>query len=216
MKKIEAIVKTETVPEIKAQLEKFEIYSLTMQNLTSLNIVAKNGAVGRGGGIGEFLTKIELIVNDRDAKKVIDIITNICAKDKSNARIFVADLEEIVDISKTEVKDLKDCEDLNSFAKVQKVQYTDLNDLNSNYNDDDNRIIKEDYTNQAKRSRLVPLQKYTLMKVLRFYEMNKETLRAEYRIKSFSDFINFCVLRYLPLMESEIRHKTIENKSKLV
>ncbi|MDC8437789.1 MAG: transcriptional regulator [Candidatus Nitrosotenuis sp.] len=62
----------------------------------------------------------------------------------------------------------------------------------------------------TKRSRLVPLQKYTLVKVEEFYEQNKELLQANYKIKSFSDFVNFCILEYLPLFEEKAKsHKTV-------
>lgn len=53
----------------------------------------------------------------------------------------------------------------------------------------------------GKRSRLVPLQKYTLFKVEEFYERNRDALQANYKIKSFSDFVNFCVLQYLAVLE---------------
>ncbi|CDI04844.1 MAG: P-II family nitrogen regulator [Candidatus Nitrosotenuis sp.] len=62
----------------------------------------------------------------------------------------------------------------------------------------------------TKRSRLVPLQKYTLLKVEEFYEQNKESLQANYKIKSFSDFVNFCILQHLAIFEEKTRsHKSV-------
>ncbi len=63
-------------------------------------------------------------------------------------------------------------------------------------------------TTQTRRSRLVPLQKYTLTKVEAFYEQNKLSLLETYKIKSFSDFVNFCIMEYLPLLQQKTR-KTI-------
>ena len=59
------------------------------------------------------------------------------------------------------------------------------------------------------RSRLVPLQKHTLYKIHHIYEENKDKLRDDYRIKSFSDFVNHCILGYLPIIEKNLKHPTI-------
>jgi len=62
----------------------------------------------------------------------------------------------------------------------------------------------------TRRSRLVPLQKYTLLKVEEFYEQNKEMLQASYKVKSFSDFVNFCIVQHLAVFEEKIKsHKTV-------
>lgn len=63
-------------------------------------------------------------------------------------------------------------------------------------------------TTPTKRSRLVPLQKYTLTKVEEFYEQNKTILLENYKIKSFSDFVNFCILEYLPVLQQKTK-KTV-------
>ena len=60
-----------------------------------------------------------------------------------------------------------------------------------------------------KRSRFVPLQKFTLNKLQIIYEDNKETLRNDYRIKSFSDFVNHCIMGYLPSFEKQLKHPTV-------
>ncbi|MFN4336913.1 MAG: P-II family nitrogen regulator [Candidatus Nitrosocaldus sp.] len=219
MKRIEAIVRTEIVPDLKIQLERFEIYGLSMHNITSPHITSRNGAVGRGGGVGEFLTKIELIVSDRDAKRVIDAISTASGRHKEHTKIFVSTLEEIVDVSHMHaIKDLEDVRD-EGISHKRDGSITNVDEEQSNdEGDSDLRmdINSAEYEEQGKKSRLVPLQKYTLMRVLKFYNTNKDTLRSEYRIKSFSDFVNFCILGYLPIIESEIRQQSIEGRSKLL
>ena len=60
-----------------------------------------------------------------------------------------------------------------------------------------------------KRSRFVPLQKFTLHKLQIIYEENKETLRNDYRIKSFSDFVNYCIMNSLPTLEKQLKNPTV-------
>jgi nitrogen regulatory protein P-II 1 len=211
MKKIEAIVKTEILPDLRLELEKFEIYGISTHNISSMSITSRSGAVGRGGGVGEFLTKIELIVSDRDAKKVIEAISNASGgKDKEHAKIFISSLEEIVDVS--HMQSIKDLENPKEDEYGNDTYFERREGLTLELQESDDSNTEE----QGKRSRLVPLQKYTLMRVLKFYNANKDTLKSEYRIKSFSDFVNFCILGYLPIIESELKQQTIEGRSKLL
>jgi nitrogen regulatory protein P-II 1 len=211
MKKIEAIVKTEILPDLRLELEKFEIYGMSTHNISSMSITSRNGAVGRGGGVGEFLTKIELIVSDRDAKKVIEAISNVSGgKGKEHAKIFISSLEEIVDVS--HMQSIKDLENPKEEEYGNNTYFERREGLTLELQESDDSNTEE----QGKRSRLVPLQKYTLMRVLKFYNANKDTLKSEYRIKSFSDFVNFCILGYLPIIESELKQQTIEGRSKLL
>ncbi len=211
MKKIEAIVKTEILPDLRLELEKFEIYGISTHNISSMSITSRNGAVGRGGGVGEFLTKIELIVSDRDAKKVIEAISNASGgKGKEHTKIFISSLEEIVDVS--HMQSIKDLENPREEEYGNDTYFERREGLTLEFQESDDSNTEE----QGKRSRLVPLQKYTLMRVLKFYNANKDTLKSEYRIKSFSDFVNFCILGYLPIIESELKQQTIEGRSKLL
>jgi nitrogen regulatory protein P-II 1 len=211
MKKIEAIVKTEILPDLRLELEKFEIYGISTHNISSMSITSRNGAVGRGGGVGEFLTKIELIVSDRDAKKVIEAISNASGgKGKEHAKIFISSFEEIVDVS--HMQSIKDLENPKEEEYGNDTYFERREGLTLELQESDDSNTEE----QGKRSRLVPLQKYTLMRVLKFYNANKDTLKSEYRIKSFSDFVNFCILGYLPIIESELKQQTIEGRSKLL
>ncbi len=211
MKKIEAIVKTEILPDLRLELEKFEIYGISTHNISSMSITSRSGAVGRGGGVGEFLTKIELIVSDRDAEKVIEAISNASGgKGKEHAKIFISSLEEIVDVS--HMQSIKDLENPKEEEYGNDTYFERREGLTLELQESDDSNTEE----QGKRSRLVPLQKYTLMRVLKFYNANKDTLKSEYRIKSFSDFVNFCILGYLPIIESELKQQTIEGRSKLL
>ena len=211
MKKIEAIVKTEILPDLRLELEKFEIYGISTHNISSMSITSRSSAVGRGGGVGEFLTKIELIVSDRDAKKVIEAISNaVGGKGKEHAKIFISSLEEIVDVS--HMQPIKDLENPKEEEYDNDTYFERREGLTLELQESDDSNTEE----QGKRSRLVPLQKYTLMRVLKFYNVNKDTLKSEYRIKSFSDFVNFCILGYLPIIESELKQQTIEGRSKLL
>jgi nitrogen regulatory protein P-II 1 len=211
MKKIEAIVKTEVLPDLRLELEKFEIYGISTHNISSMSITSRSGAVGRGGGVGEFLTKIELIVSDRDAKKVIEAISNASGgKGKEHAKIFISSLEEIVDVS--HMQSIKDLENPKEEEYGNDTYFERREGLTLELQESDDSNTEE----QGKRSRLVPLQKYTLMRVLKFYNANKDILKSEYRIKSFSDFVNFCILGYLPIIESELKQQTIEGRSKLL
>ena len=60
-----------------------------------------------------------------------------------------------------------------------------------------------------KRSRFVPLQKFTLHKLQTIYDENKEILRTDYRIRSFSDFVNYCIMKSLPTLEKQLKNPTI-------
>jgi nitrogen regulatory protein P-II 1 len=66
-----------------------------------------------------------------------------------------------------------------------------------------------------KRSRFVPLQKFTLQKLQVLYGEHQETLRSDYRIKSFSDFVNYCIMKYVPALEKQLKNPTIVYENNL-
>ena len=41
------------------------------------------------------------------------------------------------------------------------------------------------------------------------YEENSEKIRNDYRIKSFSDFVNYCIMKSLPTLEKQLKNPTI-------
>ena len=61
----------------------------------------------------------------------------------------------------------------------------------------------------TKRNRLVPLQKRTLYKLEQYYDEHSEILESDYRIRSFSDFVNYCILKYLPTLDKQLKNPTI-------
>lgn len=177
MKRIEAIIKTEAFPEIRSTLESMNVYSLSKHDISG-------GSIITGDTLNRkvFLSKLELIASDKDASRIINIIAKFADE---SGKIFVSDLNEIIDARTFESK-----------KELEKEE-------------------KPDIKVPSKRSRLVPLQKYTMVRAEKFYNTYKDALRAEYRIRSYSDFINFCIVSYLPQLEDEIKHNAIMENRKL-
>ncbi|MFM7861738.1 MAG: P-II family nitrogen regulator [Candidatus Nitrosotenuis sp.] len=180
MKKIEAIIRAQNFIELKSRISKIGAYLLVKQEINDNEIFENQ----HGSKIGSTnvksipLVKIELVIPDVDAKKVIRIISESSGIKPSNGgKIFVSEMTEIVDINTLEGE--KELE----------------------------------VTTPTKRSRLVPLQKYTLTKVEEFYEQNKVMLLENYKIKSFSDFVNFCILEYLPELQQKFRKMSYDLNS---
>jgi nitrogen regulatory protein P-II 1 len=174
MKKIEAIIRSQNFTDLKNHISKIGSYLIAKHEISNNDIFDKQ----HGSRIGSTslksipLIKIELVVPDADAKKVIKIISESSGiKPSDGGKIFVSEMTEIVDMQTLEGE-------------------------------------KELEAIPAKRSRLVPLQKYTLTKVEEFYEQNKAILLENYKIKSFSDFVNFCILEYLPMLQQRTK-KTV-------
>jgi nitrogen regulatory protein P-II 1 len=128
------------------------------------------------------LAKIEMVVSDKDARKVVEMVSkNSGLSSNHGGKIFVSEMEEVVDMETLDGK-----QDL-EISNDKKPESKPL----------------------PKRSRLVPLQKFTLHKLQETYEENKETLRNDYRIKSFSDFVNYCIMKSIPILEKQLKNPTI-------
>ena len=67
----------------------------------------------------------------------------------------------------------------------------------------------EDSRFVTKRNRLVPLQKRTLYKLEQYYDKHSDVLESDYRIRSFSDFVNYCIMKYLPTLDKQLKNQTI-------
>ena len=159
-------------------------YIIDKRNLEDNQIYdeAKGSRVGSTGLKSVPLAKIEMVVADKDARRVVDIISKHSGLSASHGgKIFVSEMEEVVDMETLDAK-----QDL-EIPVIQKPESTPL----------------------PKRSRFVPLQKFTLHKLQVVYEENKETLRTDYRIKSFSDFVNYCIMKSLPTLEKQLKNPTI-------
>ena len=184
MKKIEAVIKRKNFPTIKTNLNSVGTYIIDKRNLDDSHIYHESisSHVGSTGLKSIPLAKMEMVVSDKDARKVVEMISkNSGLSSDHGGKIFVSEMEEVLDMETLDGKqDLEIDNELNSEPKPL-----------------------------PKRSRFVPLQKFTLNKLQRIYEENKETLRDDYRIKSFSDFVNYCIMKSLPAIEKQLRNPTI-------
>ncbi len=102
MKKIEAIIRTETLDSVKCGLERLGMNAMTITDV-----------LGRGEQKGLEFThrtgkyrvdllpkiKIEIVVRDEDARKVIDaIIEKARTGEIGDGKIFVSPVEEVIRI----------------------------------------------------------------------------------------------------------------------
>lgn len=183
MKKIEAIIKRSTYPVIINELSSMGYSIVDKRNLEDSKIFDKQFAakVGSTNVKAIPLSKIELVVSEKDARQVINLISKKSGfSANQGGKIFISEMEEVVD----------------------------MNTLNAQQDLESEEIIFSPKP-IIKRSRLVPLQKFTLIKLIKIYENNKEKLQTDYRIKSFSDFVNHCIMGYLPTIEKQLKHTTI-------
>ena len=184
MKKIEAVIKRKNFTTIKTTLNAVGTYIIDKRNLEDSQIYdeVKGSRVGSTGLKSVPLAKIEMVVSDKDARKVVEMISqNSGLLSNHGGKIFVSEMEEVVDMDTLDGKQ----------------------DLESNQ---EKRLESRQL---PKRSRFVPLQKFTLHKLQVIYEENKESLRDDYRIKSFSDFVNYCIMKSLPTLEKQLKNPTI-------
>jgi nitrogen regulatory protein P-II 1 len=184
VKKIEAIIKRKNFSTIKTNLNAVGTYIIDKRNLDDSNIYdeSQGSRVGSTSLKSIPLAKIEMVVLDKDARKVVELISkNSGLSAKHGGKIFVSEMEEVVDM-----ETLDGQQDL-EMSSDKKLESKPL----------------------PKRSRFVPLQKFTLHKLQVTYEENKETLRNDYRIKSFSDFVNYCIMKSIPILEKQLKNPTI-------
>ena len=184
MKKIEAVIKRKNFTSIKTTLNTVGTYLIDKRNLDDSQIYdeVKGSRVGSTGLKSVPLAKIEMVVSNKDARKVVEMISqNSGLSSNHGGKIFVSEMEEVVDMNTLDGKQ----------------------DLESNQ---EKRLESRQL---PKRSRFVPLQKFTLHKLQVIYEENKESLRDDYRIKSFSDFVNYCIMKSLPTLEKQLKNPTI-------
>ncbi|MDG7049604.1 MAG: transcriptional regulator [Nitrososphaerota archaeon] len=180
MKKIEAIIRSQNFTTLKDKLSKIGTFLIAKHDISNNDIFdsQKGSKIGSTNLKSIPLIKVELVVPDVDANKVIRIISQSSGiKPSDGGKIFVSEMTEIVDMQTLEGQ--KELE-----------------------------IIP-----QTRRSRLVPLQKFTLTKVEEFYEQNKESLQENYKIKSFSNFVNFCILEYLPTLQQKTKKSVYDLNS---
>ncbi len=183
MKKIEAVIRAKNFNSIKYEIHGVGSYIIDKRDLDHSQIFyeSKGSRVGSTGLKSIPLSKIEVVVHDKAARKVVEIISEMSGVSAQNGgKIFVSEMSEVVDM-----------ETLDSKMDIE-VDESESNE-----------------TPTTKRSRLVPLQKFTLNKLEKIYNENEENLKSYYRIKSFSDFVNLCIMKSLPAIEKQLKNPVV-------
>ena len=188
MKKIEAVINRKNYPTIREKLDTLGIDIIDKRNLEDSKFISESKG-SRAGGTGvrsTMLAKIELAMSDKVAREVVDIISENSGLPKSiKSKIFVFEMQETID--------------LNTLKGESEVE----SELES---EDEIPVTPKFIT---KRNRLVPLQKRTLYNLEQYYDKHHEVLASDYRIRSFSDFVNYCIMKYLPTLDKQLKNQTI-------
>ncbi|HII05201.1 MAG TPA: transcriptional regulator [Nitrosopumilus sp.] len=188
MKKIEAIINRKNYPAIREKLDALGIDIIDKRNLEDSRFTSQSKGSRVGGSVvrSTMLAKIELAMSDKVAREVIDIISKNSGLPKSiKSKIFVFEMQETID--------------LNTLKGESEVE-SEL--------DSENEIpVTPKFI--TKRNRLVPLQKRTLYNLEQYYDKHHEVLESDYRIRSFSDFVNYCIMKYLPTLDKQLKNQTI-------
>ncbi len=186
MKKIEAIINRKNYPTLREKLDALGIDIIDKRNLEDSKFISDSKG-SRAGGTGlrsTMLAKIELAMQDKDARGVLEIISKNSGLPKSiKSKIFVFDMQESIDLSTLEGKSDVEAEEKERVSVTQRFT--------------------------TKRNRLIPLQKRTLYKLEQYYDENREILESDYRIRSFTDFVNYCILKYLPTLDKQLKNSTM-------
>ena len=186
MKKIEAIINRKNYPTIREKLDALGIDIIDKRNLEDSRFVSQSKGSRVGGSVvrSTMLAKIELAMSDKVAREVVDIISSNSGLPKSiPSKIFVFEMQETIDVNT-----LKGESEMESAEEEEPPVAP--------------RFV-------TKRNRLVPLQKRTLYKLEQYYDKHSEVLESDYRIRSFSDFVNYCIMKYLPTLDKQLKNQTI-------
>ena len=187
MKKIEAIINRKNYPSIREKLDALGIDIIDKRNLEDSRFVSqsKGSRVGGSAVRSTMLAKIELAMSDKVAREVVDIISANSGLPKTiPSKIFVFEMQETIDVNT-----LKGESEIGSQEEEEEAPITP-------------RFV-------TKRNRLVPLQKRTLYKLEQYYDKHSDVLESDYRIRSFSDFVNYCIMKYLPTLDKQLKNQTI-------
>ena len=188
MKKIEAIINRKNYPAIREKLDALGIDIIDKRNLEDSRFTSQSKGSRVGGSVvrSTMLAKIELAMSDKVAREVVDIISENSGLPKSiKSKIFVFEMQETID--------------LNTLKGESEVE--------SELESEEEIPVAPKFV--TKRNRLVPLQKRTLYKLEQYYDKHSEVLESDYRIRSFSDFVNYCIMKYLPTLDKQLKNQTI-------
>jgi len=188
LKKIEAIINRKNYPAIREKLDALGIDIIDKRNLEDSRFTSQSKGSRVGGSVvrSTMLAKIELAMSDKVAREVVDIISENSGLPKSiKSKIFVFEMQETIDLNtlKGESEVESEVESENEIPVTPKFI--------------------------TKRNRLVPLQKRTLYNLEQYYDKHHEVLASDYRIRSFSDFVNYCIMKYLPTLDKQLKNQTI-------
>ena len=186
MKKIEAIINRKNYPSIREKLDALGIDIIDKRNLEDSRFVSqsKGSRVGGSAVRSTMLAKIELAMTDKVAREVVDIISSNSGLPKSiPSKIFVFEMQETIDVNT-----------LKGESEMESAE------------EEESPVAPRFVT---KRNRLVPLQKRTLYKLEQYYDKHSAVLESDYRIRSFSDFVNYCIMKYLPTLDKQLKNQTI-------
>lgn len=102
MKKIEAIIKPFKLDEVKSVLQEAGIQGMTISEVKGFGRQKGHTELYRGAEyVVDFLpkVKIEIVVNEADVKKVVDVIQKAAKTGRiGDGKIFITPVEEIIRI----------------------------------------------------------------------------------------------------------------------
>jgi len=104
MKKIEAIIRREKFSEVDAALKKVGVGGLTMEEVQGRGRTRLQTTVYMRGAWtreDEYIrhVKLEIVVKDEDAKKVVDALISAAKTDSpGDGKVFVTTVEDVIDI----------------------------------------------------------------------------------------------------------------------
>ena len=188
MKKIEAIINRKNYPTIREKLDALGIDIIDKRNLEDSRFVSqsKGSRVGGSAVRSTVLAKIELAMSDKVTREVVDIISANSGLPKTiPSKIFVFEMQETIDVNTLKGE----------------------SEIESQEEEEEEAPITPRFV--TKRNRLVPLQKRTLYKLEQYYDKHSDVLESDYRIRSFSDFVNYCIMKYLPTLDKQLKNQTI-------
>jgi len=102
MKKIEAIIRSEKLEDLREALDK--------QGLSAMTVTEVKGRGAQKGitlewRVGEYRVefipkiKVELVVDEKNVDKVVDVILSVCSTGKvGDGKIFISPVEEVIRI----------------------------------------------------------------------------------------------------------------------
>jgi nitrogen regulatory protein P-II 1 len=196
LKKIEAIINRKNYPAIREKLDALGIDIIDKRNLEDSRFTSQSKGSRVGGSVvrSTMLAKIELAMSDKVAREVIHIISKNSGLPKSiKSKIFVFEMQETID--------------LNTLKGESELESEVDSELESEVDSENEIPVTPKFI--TKRNRLVPLQKRTLYNLEQYYDTHHEVLESDYRIRSFSDFVNYCIMKYLPTLDKQLKNQTI-------